>query len=128
MTTGAALQDGSIGDVVRVRNSDSGVTVSGAVQPDGSVKVERRMMRVLIVALMLVLIAAPAAAARIKDISVLRGGRDSQLVGYGLVVGLQGSGDTFATRLSPRKPFRECFKILASMCMAWSCATGTSRR
>jgi flagellar basal body P-ring formation protein FlgA len=39
MTTGAALQDGSIGDVVRVRNSDSGVTVSGAVQPDGSVRV-----------------------------------------------------------------------------------------
>ena len=39
MTTGAALQDGSIGDIVRVRNNDSGVTVSGAVQPDGSVKV-----------------------------------------------------------------------------------------
>ena len=39
MTTGAALQDGSIGDIVRVRNDDSGVTVSGAVQPDGSVRV-----------------------------------------------------------------------------------------
>jgi flagella basal body P-ring formation protein FlgA len=39
MTTGAALQDGSIGDIVRIRNSDSGVTVSGAVQPDGSVRV-----------------------------------------------------------------------------------------
>ena len=39
VTSGAALQDGSIGDVVRVRDSDSGVTVSGAVQPDGSVKV-----------------------------------------------------------------------------------------
>jgi flagella basal body P-ring formation protein FlgA len=39
VTSGAALQDGSIGDVVRVRNSDSGVTVSGAVQPDGSVRV-----------------------------------------------------------------------------------------
>ena len=39
MTTGSALQDGSIGDVVRVRNDDSGVTVSGAVQPDGSVQV-----------------------------------------------------------------------------------------
>ncbi len=38
-TTGSALQDGSIGDLVRVRNSDSGVTVSGAVQADGSVKV-----------------------------------------------------------------------------------------
>ncbi len=39
VTTGAALQDGSIGEVVRVRNTDSGVTVSGAVQSDGSVKV-----------------------------------------------------------------------------------------
>ena len=38
-TTGAALQDGSIGDFVKVRNDDSGVTVSGAVQPDGSVQV-----------------------------------------------------------------------------------------
>jgi flagellar P-ring protein FlgI len=50
------------------------------------------MMRRL--ALALCLTAAPAAAVRIKDISVLRGARDSQLVGYGLVVGLQGSGDT----------------------------------
>jgi flagella basal body P-ring formation protein FlgA len=39
VTTGSALQDGSIGDIVRVRNNDSGVTVSGAVQPDGSVQV-----------------------------------------------------------------------------------------
>ena len=39
MTDGAALQDGGIGDIVRVRNSDSGVTVIGAVQPDGSVRV-----------------------------------------------------------------------------------------
>ena len=39
VTTGDALQDGSIGDRVQVRNSDSGVTVSGAVQADGTVKV-----------------------------------------------------------------------------------------
>ena len=38
-TTGSALQDGSIGDIVKVRNDDSGVTVTGAVQPDGSVQV-----------------------------------------------------------------------------------------
>ena len=50
-------------------------------------------MRAFLVALCL--LAAPADAARIKDISMLRGVRDSQLVGYGLVVGLQGSGDTF---------------------------------
>ena len=39
VTTGSALQDGSVGDHVRVRNAESGVTVSGAVQADGSVKV-----------------------------------------------------------------------------------------
>ena len=52
------------------------------------------MIRRLFLALVICLAAAPAAAVRIKDISVLRGARDSQLVGYGLVVGLQGSGDT----------------------------------
>ena len=52
------------------------------------------MMRAL-VALLVCLIAVPAAAARIKDISTLRDARDSQLVGYGLVVGLSGTGDTF---------------------------------
>ena len=39
LTTGSALQDGSIGDFVHVRNSDTGVTVMGAVQADGSVMV-----------------------------------------------------------------------------------------
>jgi flagellar P-ring protein FlgI len=52
-------------------------------------------MRAFFVALALCLLSAPAVAARIKDISILRGARDSQLVGYGLVVGLNGSGDTF---------------------------------
>ncbi len=52
------------------------------------------MIRRLLLALVICLAAAPAAAVRIKDISVLRGARDSQLVGYGLVVGLQGSGDS----------------------------------
>ena len=39
VTDGMALQDGSTGDLIRVRNSDSGVTVSGVVQSDGSIKV-----------------------------------------------------------------------------------------
>jgi flagella basal body P-ring formation protein FlgA len=39
VTTGAALQDGAVGDIVKIRNDDSGVTVSGAVQPDGTVRV-----------------------------------------------------------------------------------------
>lgn len=45
-------------------------------------------------ALLLVGVAAPAAAAsRIKDIADFEGVRDNMLVGYGLVVGLQGTGD-----------------------------------
>jgi flagellar P-ring protein FlgI len=35
-------------------------------------------------------------AARIKDVSLIEGGRDNQLVGYGLVVGLAGDGDSNA--------------------------------
>jgi flagellar P-ring protein precursor FlgI len=36
---------------------------------------------------------AASSMARIKDIASLQAGRDNQLIGYGLVVGLQGSGD-----------------------------------
>jgi flagellar P-ring protein precursor FlgI len=42
------------------------------------------------------LIMAPlcAFASRVKDITMVEGGRDNQLVGYGLVVGLAGDGDS----------------------------------
>ncbi|MDO9082941.1 MAG: flagellar basal body P-ring protein FlgI, partial [Humidesulfovibrio sp.] len=36
---------------------------------------------------------APAHAARLKDIASFSGVRNNELVGYGLVVGLSGSGD-----------------------------------
>ena len=39
VTAGAALQDGGVGDVIKIRNSDSGVTVIGTVRPDGAVQV-----------------------------------------------------------------------------------------
>ncbi|MEX2482288.1 MAG: flagellar basal body P-ring protein FlgI [Gammaproteobacteria bacterium] len=42
------------------------------------------------------LLALPAAAERIKDLAQLAGVRDNQLVGYGLVVGLDGTGDQTA--------------------------------
>jgi len=38
-TYGSALQAGGAGDVVSVRNLDSGLTISGVVQPDGSIRV-----------------------------------------------------------------------------------------
>jgi flagellar P-ring protein precursor FlgI len=53
-------------------------------------------MRRLVAALALALAClAPAeAAVRIKDVTNLQGVRDNQLVGYGLVIGLQGTGDS----------------------------------
>jgi len=36
-------------------------------------------------------------AARLKDLTLVEGGRDNQLVGYGIVVGLAGEGDSNAT-------------------------------
>lgn len=37
--TAVALQAGSTGDVIGLRNTDSGTTIRGKVQPDGSVRV-----------------------------------------------------------------------------------------
>ena len=49
--------------------------------------------RLLAVAL---LAPAVAFASRVKDLSIVEGGRDNQLVGYGIVVGLAGDGDSNA--------------------------------
>ena len=47
--------------------------------------------------LLLSFAAAPAAAARIKDIGNISGVRSNQLIGYGLVIGLKGTGDKVNT-------------------------------
>jgi flagellar P-ring protein precursor FlgI len=52
------------------------------------------MRRLTLVALLLLACAPALASVRIKDIVSVRGLRDYQLIGYGLVVGLQGTGDT----------------------------------
>ena len=46
--------------------------------------------------LLAALLVAPARASRVKDLTLVEGGRDNQLVGYGLVVGLAGDGDSNA--------------------------------
>src|SRR5688572_17427145 len=40
-------------------------------------------------------------ASRVKDLTLVEGGRDNQLVGYGLVVGLAGDGDSNAATTLP---------------------------
>ena len=49
-------------------------------------------------ALIMLLLPQFALAARIKDIAAFDGVRQNQLIGYGLVVGLNGSGDTDQTK------------------------------
>ncbi|MEM9070795.1 MAG: flagellar basal body P-ring protein FlgI [Myxococcota bacterium] len=60
------------------------------------------MTRVLaLVAVSLVLAAAlPASATRIRELCDVQGVRDNQLVGYGLVVGLNGTGDSGQARFT----------------------------
>lgn len=49
-------------------------------------------MRIVLVLITLVL-ASDVFAARLKDIASIRGVRENQLIGYGIVVGLKGTGD-----------------------------------
>jgi flagellar P-ring protein precursor FlgI len=51
------------------------------------------MTRILLVALGLMLMTTAVFAERIKDLAQVQGVRNNQLIGYGLVVGLNGSGD-----------------------------------
>ncbi len=51
------------------------------------------MLARLLVLLGLLVAGAPAHAERLKDIATISGVRTNQLIGYGLVVGLNGSGD-----------------------------------
>lgn len=53
-----------------------------------------RIFRFLMAAMCLAaMVVAPAQAARLKDLATVQGVRSNQLVGYGLVVGLAGTGD-----------------------------------
>ena len=53
------------------------------------------IMRIAKIILLILLVAVPASsyAERIKDLASIQGVRENQLLGYGLVVGLDGSGD-----------------------------------
>ncbi|MGA1674777.1 MAG: flagellar basal body P-ring protein FlgI, partial [Burkholderiaceae bacterium] len=58
-------------------------------------KIQNQLMQVVcwFLAALLVLLMAPAHAERIKDVASVASMRSNQLIGYGLVVGLQGTGD-----------------------------------
>jgi flagellar P-ring protein precursor FlgI len=62
----------------------------------------RHILALLFLGLTLCTVGTPANATRIKDIARLQGVRSNQLVGYGLVVGLNGSGDSASTQFTVR--------------------------
>ena len=51
------------------------------------------LLRALLASLAIALVATPAAAERVRDLGAFQGVRPNQLTGYGIVVGLQGTGD-----------------------------------
>ena len=57
----------------------------------------------LLILILLFLLPMDLSAVRVKDIASLRGARDNQLIGFGIVVGLDGTGDSAESLLS-RKP------------------------
>jgi flagellar P-ring protein precursor FlgI len=59
-----------------------------------------KKISLLMLGMLVVSIAQPAMAARIKDIAHVQGVRDNQLMGYGLVVGLDGTGDVGRAELT----------------------------
>ena len=68
-------------------------------QPSYSKKMTFR----LLILILLFLLPMDLWAVRVKDIASLRGARDNQLIGFGIVVGLDGTGDSAESLLS-RKP------------------------
>lgn len=69
------------------------------------------MKTIPLIGLLLVCLAVPAQATRIKDVAAFDGVRDNQLVGYGLVVGLNGSGDSDQTKF----PVQSLVNVLERM-------------
>lgn len=75
-------------------NSDA----MAAMDPEALLRSIKRLLVWVFIATIAVMIAATSAqsASRIKDITEFEGVRENMLVGYGLVVGLNGTGDSLA--------------------------------
>ena len=62
-----------------------------------------RMCKLLLLFFTATVLSTPVWGVRVKDVAALRGARDNELIGFGIVVGLDGTGDTQESLLS-RKP------------------------
>ena len=62
----------------------------------------KKITTLTIILLAVLIFAAPLQAARLKDIATVGGVRDNQLMGYGLIMGLNGTGDKKGTEFTIR--------------------------
>ena len=62
-----------------------------------------RLYKLLMLFFVAAVISTPVWGVRVKDVAALRGARDNELIGFGIVVGLDGTGDSQESLLS-RKP------------------------
>ena len=62
-----------------------------------------RLCKLLLLFFVAASISTPVWGVRVKDVAALRGARDNELIGFGIVVGLDGTGDSAESLLS-RKP------------------------
>src|SRR6478736_9480708 len=76
----------------QLRNAECGMRINPRTPPFGFARIAT-----LVIAGLLAGLAPSAHASRVKDLTLVEGGRDNQLVGYGIVVGLAGDGDSNAT-------------------------------
>ena len=72
------------------------------------------MKKLIAIAILLVLVSGDAMAARVKDLVEIQGVRDNRLVGYGLVVGLNGTGDKGGSQFT----IRSLYNMLRNMGIA----------
>ena len=69
------------------------------------------LRKIIVVMALLLALPVAASATRIKDIAGFDGVRDNQLIGYGLIVGLNGTGDSDQTRF----PVQSLVNVLERM-------------
>lgn len=76
------------------------------MRTDNLKKQFNKILHISIVSILFLLPCHDASAARIKDLANISGVRDNQLVGYGLVVGLDGTGDKIGVAPYTQQTFR----------------------
>ncbi len=65
-------------------------------------KMISKIFIIIIAVSIIIIMSVPLQAARVKDIATVGGVRDNQLMGYGLIIGLNGTGDKKGTEFTIR--------------------------